>query len=186
MIETTLSGANLSAANLSGGALSTANFSGADLRDTSLGGAWLNLTSLIGSNLSQAYLAGSTLLGADMTGANLSGAKLNGAILVGANLSGVDLRGADLTGAVVTLPLPPGAGEDFSYENLTGDELRQALAQTDIFKAAYDPLVLDLIESQLKPLLKDAQFQGALYDDSTIWPLGFQIPASAIKVENQP
>jgi hypothetical protein len=86
----------------------------------------------------------------------------------------------------LVLPLPPGAAEDFSYDNLTGNELRQAIAQTDIVKAAYDPIILELIETQFKPLLKDAQLKGVLYDDATVWPVGFAIPDSAIKVDPQP
>jgi hypothetical protein len=46
----------------------------------------------------------------------------------------------------------------------------------------YDPAIRELNETQFKPLLKDAQLQGVLYDESTIWPLGFEIPSSAIQV----
>jgi uncharacterized protein YjbI with pentapeptide repeats len=146
-----------------------------------LSGAWLNLSSLVGSNLNLANLSGSTMFAADLTGANLSGAKLNGAGLIGANLSGVDLRGADLTGAQLQLPLPVDAGEDFSYSDLTGDEfIRALLMQTNLAKVANDPAELSLNETQLKPLLKDAVLQGVVYNEDTIWPLGFEIPVSAV------
>jgi hypothetical protein len=46
----------------------------------------------------------------------------------------------------------------------------------------YDPVIRELNETQAKPLLKDAQLQGVLYNENTIWPLGFKIPASAILV----
>jgi hypothetical protein len=46
-----------------------------------------------------------------------------------------------------------------------------------------DPIVLDLPEVQLKPLLKDASLQGVVYNDDTIWPIGFEIPPSAVYQE---
>jgi uncharacterized protein YjbI with pentapeptide repeats len=116
-----------------------------------------------------------------LTGANLSGVKLNGANLVGANLSGADLRGADLTGVVLLLPLPADAGPDFSYDNLSGEELTQALlAHPDLAKIVFDPVIPELNETSLKPHLTDAVLQGVRYDEKTIWPLGFEIPSSAI------
>jgi uncharacterized protein YjbI with pentapeptide repeats len=107
---------------------------------------------------------------------------LNGAIFIGANLSGADLRGADLSGTLLELPLPPDAGSDFSYQDLTGLELQQALLSTELERMFYDPVIQELNESQLKPLLKDAQLQGVFYNEATIWPLGFEIPSSAILV----
>jgi uncharacterized protein YjbI with pentapeptide repeats len=146
-----------------------------------INGAWLNLTSLVGTNLRGANLSGSTLFGADLTGADLSSARLNGAIFIGANLNGVDLRGADLTGATFLLPIPEDSASDFSYEELSGDELRTALlSQTNLAKIAHDPFIQELNETNLKPYLKDAILQGVLYNDATVWPLGFEIPSSAI------
>jgi len=107
---------------------------------------------------------------------------LNGAILIGAKLSGADLRGADLSGALLELPVPPEAGADFSYQELTGPELQQALVSTELERMFYDPVIRELNETQLKPLLNDAQLQGVLYNEATIWPLGFDIPPSAILV----
>jgi uncharacterized protein YjbI with pentapeptide repeats len=133
--------------------------------------------------LSGANLSGSTFFGSNLTGANLLGANLKGANLVGANLSGADLRGADLTGVTLLMPLPPGASPDFSYENLTGDELAQALlVHSDITNVLYDPAISELNETNLKPLLVDVILQGVRYDENTIWPLGFDIPSSAILV----
>jgi uncharacterized protein YjbI with pentapeptide repeats len=123
------------------------------------------------------------LFGADLTGADLSGAQLHGALLIGASLSGADLRGADLTGAILMLPVPAQSAPDFSYDNLTGPDLRRALAQTDLARLVYDPVIRELPESRLKPLLKDAQLQGVLYNQNTVWPIGFEIPASAIYKE---
>jgi hypothetical protein len=64
LIETNLSGANLSAANLSGAILLNANLSRAIL---------------YGANLSGAVLTRADLSGADLSGADLSGADLSGA-----------------------------------------------------------------------------------------------------------
>ncbi|GAG75387.1 unnamed protein product, partial [marine sediment metagenome] len=45
------------------------------------------------------------------------------------------------------------------------------------------PIVLDLPEVQLKPLLKNASLQGVVYNDYTIWPIGFERPPSAVYKE---
>jgi uncharacterized protein YjbI with pentapeptide repeats len=131
--------------------------------------------------MSGANLAGALMLGADLTGADLSNSKLNGVVFVGANLNGVNLKGADLTGAILDLPLPPDATSDFDYQTLTGNDLLNAILQTPIAKVVFDPLIRELTELNLKTLLKDAQLQGVIYDDSTLWPLGFAVPDTAIK-----
>ncbi len=43
-----------------------------------------------------------------------------------------------------------------------------------------DSRVSNLTEVRLKPYLHDTILQGVIYDENTIWPLGFDIPASAI------
>lgn len=145
-------------------------------------GAWFNLTKLVGTQLESADLSGSTFLGADLTGADLSNAKLNGAMLIGANLSGTDLRGADLFGAVLEIDIPRNEKEDYyQSQKLTGNDLIYQISRTGVLKALYDPWILELNEVRLKPLLVDAQLQGTIYDDKTIWPDGFEIPSSAVK-----
>jgi hypothetical protein len=57
------------------------------------------------------------------------------------------------------------------------------MGNTVLSKALFDPVIFDLPESRLLPLLKDAVLQGVLYNDQTIWPLGFEIPDSAIYAE---
>jgi uncharacterized protein YjbI with pentapeptide repeats len=156
------------------------NFNGADMRRASISGAWVNLGQLVGANLSGTDLTGSTFFGTNLTGANLSKARLNGAILVGADLSGADLRGADLTGVILTLPYPPTAQAAFSYQDLTGQELMDALNQTELRRILTDRQVANLTEVRLKPYLHDTILQGVIYDENTIWPLGFDTPASAI------
>jgi uncharacterized protein YjbI with pentapeptide repeats len=180
MDEANLSGALLVDAELSGSVLSLSDFNGADMGRARLSGAWINLSQLVGAKLSGANLSGSTFFGTDLTGTDLSKAKLNGAILIGADLSGADLRGADLTGARLIMPPPPNATNGLSYENLTGDELRNALNQTPLSRVLVDRQVASLTEVRLKPYLHDTILQGVIYDENTIWPLGFDIPSSAI------
>jgi hypothetical protein len=134
---------------------------------------------LVGTNLNLTDISGATLFGADLTGADLSAANLSGAMLIGANLSGADLRGANLTGAIFSLPFPDGTSPDY-FENLTGDALFIAIAETPILRALYDPVILELNEVRLKPHLQDAQLNGVIYDLQTKWPEGFEIPSSAI------
>jgi uncharacterized protein YjbI with pentapeptide repeats len=150
------------------------------MHDASITGAWMNLISLVGADLNGANLSGSVIFGADLTGAKLSDAKLNGVNLVGTNLSGADLRGADLTGAILIVPKPPGSSANFTYDSLTGSDLLLALNQTEMAKALADQRVADLTEVRLKPLIVDAILQGVIYDQNTIWPVGYDIPPSAI------
>jgi hypothetical protein len=57
------------------------------------------------------------------------------------------------------------------------------IGKTVLLKALLDPIVLDLPEVQLKPLLKDASLQGVVYNDDTKWPIGFDKPPSAVYKE---
>jgi hypothetical protein len=168
------------ATQLNGAALSFADLSGVELQGAKIQGAWFHLTKLIGTQFISADLSGSTFLGADLTGADLTNAKLNGAMLIGANLSGADLSGADLSGAVLEIYIPRNEDADY-YQKLTGNELIAKIAATDVLKSMYDPLILELNEVRLKPLLVDAQLQGTIYNDETTWPAGFEIPSSAVK-----
>jgi len=181
--ESKLNGANLSESVLNGGLFSLADLGGTNLENARLRGAWFNLASLTSANLVGADLNGALLYGSDLSGADLRDAKLNGAVLIGANLSGADLRGADLTGATLTLPLPPNVGNDFSYQNLSGAELISAMNQSLLKSLFLDNRMNKLPETRIKPILKDTLLQGTKYDSATIWPAGFIIPDSAIKVE---
>ena len=95
-------------------------------------------------------------------------------MLIGADLSGADLRGADLTGVHLRdAPIPQCACGDNSYDNLTGAELRSALNQMPMSRVMADRQVAALTEARLKPLLHNTVLQGVIYDENTIWPLGF-------------
>jgi uncharacterized protein YjbI with pentapeptide repeats len=120
------------------------------------------------------------LFGTDFTGANLANANFKGSKLIGADLSGADLRGADLSGAVLVVPLPPGAGAGFSYDALTGDELINSINQAGLESIYYDDNMRKLTEARLKPIIRDTLLKGALYNQDTRWPLGFEIPTTAV------
>jgi hypothetical protein len=139
---------------------------------------------LVGVDLNNARSNGAAFFGADLTGADLQRSNLSGVIFVGANLSGADLRGADLTGAILEVPFPPNSGPDFSYQDLSGIDFQTAILSTEMEMLFYDPVILDLNETQLKEHLQDALLQGVLYDESTIWPVGFTPPPPATTGDN--
>jgi uncharacterized protein YjbI with pentapeptide repeats len=111
---------------------------------------------------------------------NLANSKLNGTKLIGANLSGADLRGADLSGAILKVPIPPNANIGFSFATLSGADLLDTIIQAGLVSLYYDDNMRKLTEAQIKPILQDTVLQGVLYNTSTIWPIGFEIPPSAI------
>jgi len=111
---------------------------------------------------------------------NLAEANLSGSTLIGANLSGADLRGANLSGAILQVPSPPDAAEGFSYSSLSGIDLVNAISDAGLLSIYYDEALRSLSETRLKPLIQDTLLQGVLYNDETIWPLGFEVPSSAI------
>lgn len=90
LVETNLTGVDISEANLTG-----AYLWGADLRSAELSGANLAGAKLLGVSL----LRRADLLGANLTGANLTGADLSEVNLSEMNLWGVILSGANLSGA---------------------------------------------------------------------------------------
>jgi hypothetical protein len=103
---------------------------------------------------------------AGWTIAYLRGAELRGAFLGGIDLFGADLVAADLRGAEL--------GEaNLSSADLRGADLRRAnLSPADLSD-------IKLAAADLRDaLLRATNFEGALYDDSTAWPDGFD-PAAA-------
>ncbi len=85
-----------------------------------------------------------------------------------------------MTGAILELPFPPNSPPGFSYDSFSGPNLFSALNQTDMAKVIADSRIAALTEVRIKPLLKDTVLQGVIYDENTIWPLGYNIPSSAI------
>lgn len=92
---------------------------------------------------------GASCAGADLRGQELMFANLQGADFSGATLNGADLSGADLSGA------------NFSGANLTNANLSDAV----LFGADFTGARLNM-----------ANLQFVLWDDSTVWPVGFTPP----------
>jgi pentapeptide repeat protein len=156
-----LLGANLSDIDLTGAQLSGANLQKADLRRAQLPSAELTSASLIKADLVDANLVYARLEGADLSkviapasnfshtnmfGANFSGANLRIARFNDALLRSVSFRNADLWGACL-------AGANLSAADLCFANLRG----------------VNFSNSQL-PYYK---LRDAIYDDSTIFPEGF-------------
>jgi len=123
----------------------------ADLRRADLRFAELLLADFRRADLSGAALTEADLGGADLGGADVAGADLSGAILVGVDLGNADLTGADLSGARIRGVLFAGGTKyvaDLRGANLGGTNLRG----------------MDLRETHL---------EGAIADQHTTWPDGF-------------
>jgi uncharacterized protein YjbI with pentapeptide repeats len=108
---------------------------------------------LSGQDFSRARLDVLKLRGADLAGADLHGADLTGTDLRSASLRDANMRGACLTGA------------QLNGANLSGADLRDAyLLMTDFGDAT----------------LADVRFTGAVWDQSTQWPAGFDPPYAKV------
>ena len=133
------------------GWLARVDLTGSDLGHTDLAEADLHY-----SDLSNSFLLGADLRRADLTGvwfvramldhARLHQADLRSAVLWQARLAGADLRATDLTAA------------DFTGARLHGARLDLADLRSADFSAAD---------------LSDASFHGAVADNTTTWPEGF-------------
>lgn len=156
-----ISGASFVGQDLSGKKLAQQKFDGANFTDANLSNADLS-----GASLKQAVFKGTNMVSARLTGANLTEADLRessfplylgfmNAVFVGANFEGADLKGTD-----------------FWHSNLTGANLRNVrnfgqigmanLSKTDLRGANFLNAVGDL---------KDLNIKGAIYDDTTAFPL---------------
>jgi hypothetical protein len=115
---------------------------------------------LRGANLYDANLVGANLRGANLYDANLEDANLYDANLGGANLGGANLYDANLVGANLV-------GANLRGANLRGANLRGAnLRGADLTGAD----------------LGGADLENIIYNDETIWPTRFKLPADAIRV----
>ena len=124
LIQSDLSGVNLSGADLSG-----VNLSGANLTKANLRGANCFRSDLSGANLSGANLNGTNLLRAKLSQANFMGANLRAAHLLGANLIGANLSQADLDQAYLRdadLSLADLSQADLTRANLSRANLKRA------------------------------------------------------------
>ncbi|MDN3460833.1 pentapeptide repeat-containing protein [Rhodococcus sp. APC 3903] len=157
----TVTGADLTNLRLGSADLSGANLSGADLSD-----ATLRTANLRGTILSGTILSGVNLGGADLRDANLRGADLTNAMLHGAILRDVNLREADLSHAL--LDSASLNGTNLTDANLSGANLTDAT----LFCTILSGTNLTGVD------LSGADLMGLVYDDTTIWPAGFDPPLS--------
>lgn len=189
-----LAGAKLLRANLANANLTSANLTEADLTNAGLLGANLRNASLSWANLTNAYLTNVTLVGADLTGATLTGVDLTGVDLTGVDLISVDMTAAKLISVELCdakLADAKLAGANLNYSNmtrayLTGVDLTGAslaganlaganLTGVDLFRA--NLAGADLRAARLHWAdLAEADLTGIRWDDTTIWPDGYEPP----------
>lgn len=136
------------------------------------GPLWLARVNFADIYLSEADLTEANLHEAYLVRANLTSTKLENAILRSANLTDSGLRntllaGANLTNANLTRANLQGA--DLTGANLTNANLSAAnLAGADLTNAVLDGALLN--ESR--------------YDDSTVWPTGFDVSKTSARKVN--
>lgn len=128
---------------------------GQDLTGWVLRGAILSGIDLSKAKLERADLRGVQFRNSQLVAAVLAGADLRGANLQYADLTAADLRGADLRGARL-------AATSLAQADLRGADLRGAdFAGHGANRVLWEGRI------------GSAQFEGALYDETTRWPPGF-------------
>jgi uncharacterized protein YjbI with pentapeptide repeats len=182
-VDVDLSELNLAGANLAGVTFrGKANLERVVLRRACLQGATLNYAQFQGAALAEADLRGASLYAADLRGANLSGAHLGGtdlnyanleravlvqAVLCGASLWSANLSAADLSRTNLT-------AATLARANLTGARLQDAcLRGADLRGANLERA--DLAGERQDVTTSPGRFlAGAIYDQTTRWPEGFE------------
>jgi uncharacterized protein YjbI with pentapeptide repeats len=130
-----------------------------DFSNASLNGASFRDDQLYNTSFAEAQLRGADFSDVEMWDNNFAGADLTGAVMAQANLGQTDFRGAVLSGADLT-------GADIVYAKLDQADLRGAVLRGAVVTGVY----------------VSRNLEGALYDDATIWPAGFDpVAAGAIK-----
>jgi uncharacterized protein YjbI with pentapeptide repeats len=153
------------------------SLAGLEIKDAILPGVDLNKADLFKANLKNSILNNAQLDNANLKEANLSSADLSNAKLRRTQLSGADLSNAKLSGADLSEAdlkrLIPEANENQVQSSgtiLKGADLRNAiltnadLRNVDLRNANLDNAVLD-----------NVNLQGALYDEKTKFPSGFDV-----------
>lgn len=154
--------------DLSGQELSHPDFSWKDLRGCRFVTTQIDRGLFVGADIHGVDLRSSYLNHADLRGANLLRANLSKADgslratqLVGADLRGADLRQADLRGA-----------------NMLGAKLTAETSKLHPFRKR--------LRGRNKQIAvfscQDCDLRGAIYDDETLWPSGFN-PETAGAIE---
>ena len=165
LMSANFTNSNLRGTHFYGSSLVDANLTNADLRGAGLGGANLNGAQIVYVQWEGAFFdrhtkwpsgfnplsAGMIGPGVDFSNQNLSGKVFNNLDLMGANFTNSNLRGTHLYGTQLT------------DANLTNADLRNAgLGGANLTRAQ----------------IAGVQWEGALFDRHTRWPLGFD-PLSA-------
>ena len=154
-----------------------------DLRGADLAGAHLEGANLAGVRLEKADLSGAHLEGALFRDANLEAADLRGAwledaVLVSGNLGWADLSGAHLPGAILAMAVLDRArlaNADMRKVNLIGARLEYA----DLGGAHLEGAILR--RTTLETVLLDGvRLRGAVTDQHTRWPDGFDWRAAGV------
>jgi hypothetical protein len=144
--------------DLRGTDLRHADLAGARLQGADLDGAHLEKANLRGAHLERAFIPLAHLEEADLFDAHLEGAFLGRAHLEGTHLVGTHLEGAHLPSARLN-----GASLDGAY--LEGTRLAEArLEGADLERAR----------------LEGASLEGAVADEHTVWPAGFDWRAAGV------
>jgi uncharacterized protein YjbI with pentapeptide repeats len=159
--------------------LANRQLDGADFQDSILKGTWLSGTSLKGANFKDADLSGAWMNGADLQGVDFTSALIKGTWFEKANLTGANFADADLGGGA-----SPGAiFRCANLRNATGfSDLRGAdLRQADIRGANLSPNRSDALQ-----WVGGIRLKGALYDERTRWPKGFDVEGSGAVKSDTP
>ena len=161
-----LTGAVLTEANLNSADLHNAILNNIDLKEAVLDWANLEGASLRYAMLKEASFNGTKLEGADMTGANLKEVSLSGLNLQNTILKNADLKEADLS-------MTDFRNSDLSYANMGEADLRKADLRDANIKGT------NISEAKLSGV----NFEGAIADEYTQFPEGFNPTAKGIKMQ---
>ncbi|AKL73804.1 putative low-complexity protein [Actinobacteria bacterium IMCC26256] len=193
MTDANLVDANLLNANLSNADLAEANLQNAKLEGANLTNATMTDADLFNANLWKVNLSGADLRGARLTfsvldSADMRRSNLGGAMMGHIDMSDADLSGANLEDCVMWDPEVENVGSLMQGVNLSGANLRGAdlegsnlwLADlTDANLEDADLTNVDLTEADLTNAnLSGTILTGVLWDETTIWPVGFTPPPS--------
>jgi uncharacterized protein YjbI with pentapeptide repeats len=130
-----------------------------DFSKASLNGASFRGDQLYNTSFAEAQLRGADFSDVQMWDNNFAGADLTGAVMVKASLGQADFRGAVLSGADLT-------DAEIVYAKLGQADLRGAVLRGATLTGAY----------------VTRNLAGAIYDDATVWPAGFDpVAAGAVK-----
>lgn len=172
--ETDFTGINLARVDLTGKSLGSdnLNLSKANLTRAKLGKAKLDCVNLSCANLRGAELCEAQLHQTNLSEANLENADLRKVNLYGTKLGKANLSNANLSGVNLSLQVDLNEA-NYSRANLSKANLRKAkLTKVDLRNANLSNA--NLLEANLEGAnLQRVKLQQALYNASTVFPIGF-------------